>query len=298
MSLVEVYELIQESINSYVYKSTTDDYQRYSATGLKSIRRIIKNLEEADLFKEVVRSLKSQSWFKGGANISIITSEENTSIVKLLDSLVDGGNIVLDIIQKGNRNLSNIINVIIPSPFSFGDLQNISNEFKKAIEIPAAEVGGTVEVRSAQPGSVLLEVLLGTSAAVVIIGRIVKIATKANIEIKKAKIFNNYAENIKINNEMQQGIVDAQKIMIDKILSEGAVDIEKGLDLDEDIQRVGRLKHAIETMSKLMSRGVKILPSPKESPEIKELFASQEEDSNLLFEVEMKELEAPNEDVA
>jgi len=205
---------------------------------------------------------------------------------------------VLDIIQKGNRNLSNIINVIIPSPFSFGDLQNISNEFKKAIEIPAAEVGGTVEVRSAQPGSVLLEVLLGTSAAVVIIGRIVKIATKANIEIKKAKIFNNYAENIKINNEMQQGIVDAQKIMIDKILSEGAVDIEKGLDLDEDIQRVGRLKHAIETMSKLMSRGVKILPSPKESPEIKELFASQEEDSNLLFEVEMKELEAPNEDVA
>jgi len=54
MSLVEVYELIQESINSYVYKSTTDDYQRYSATGLKSIRRIIKNLEEADLFKEVV----------------------------------------------------------------------------------------------------------------------------------------------------------------------------------------------------------------------------------------------------
>ena len=285
---------ITEAKSVYDYSSYPNSNNLLSATGLNSIREIVRILRGTELFKTEISQIKKSQWYDGQRDSKNISQNENNAIINLYRALDVGERLFSDLIDKYAIKEDHTINIYLPKKYTFGDLQNLSNDFKKAIEIPSTEVGGTAEVASAHPGSIWFEVIIGSSAAVALIGRIVSVATKANIEIQKGKILSQYARELELKNDVLDNMLDKQKKVINKIVEDNAHETIDSLGGESDTQSLNRMKLAIESMIKILQKGIKVLPSAKEDEIVKNLFPTYQDDNNLLQEEIMK-LSSPNE---
>src|SRR5690606_28132306 len=103
-----------------------------------------------------------------------------------------------------------------------------------------------------------------------------------------------YAKSLKLSNEMNQTILEAQKQLIDEIVEKEIEEAKKDIDTSDDITKVGRLKLAVTTISELLRKEIKFLPSPNMASDIVENFPSEENSS--LIEKEMIKLLSPNQE--
>jgi len=278
----------------FTYESKVhSDFTKYSASGLTNLRNSLKELDKTNLFQNQIKGLKSLSWFSGFEDQKNVSNSENTQITNFISFIKiasQGINEYIDLNSKSNEGF--ILNIYLPSQYTFSEFESLSNDLKKGIELPALDVGGSSTIISAEPGSIWLVVAFTTSAAISIVGKIIRIATKANIEIQKGKIFANYAKSLKLSNEMNQTILEAQKKLIDEIIEKEIEEAKKDIDTSDDITKVGRLKLAVTTISELLRKEIKFLPSPKMASDIVENFPDEENSS--LIEKEMIKLISPN----
>lgn len=285
---------IAKSLFTYVSK-VHSGYTKYSVSGLTNLRKAIKELDKTNLFQGKIQRLKNSSWFSGFEDqTDIINSENNeiTNFISFIQTASQGINEYINLKSKTDEDF--ILNIYLPNQYTFSDFESLSNELKKGIELPSLDVGGSSKIISAEPGSIWLVVAFTTSAAIAIVGKIIKIATKANIEIQKGKIFANYAQSLKLSNEMNQTILEAQKKLLDEIIDKEIEEAKKGIDTTDDITKVNRLKLAVKTISELLRREIKFLPSPKMGIDIMENFPDEENSS--LIEKEMIKLLSPNQE--
>lgn len=285
---------IAKSLFTYESKAHSD-YTKYSVSGLTNLRKSLKELDKTNLFKNQINRLKSLSWFSGFEDQKNVSSSENTQItnfINFIETASQGINEYINLNSKSNEGF--ILNIYLPSQYTFSDFESLSNDLKKGIELPSLDVGGSSTIISAEPGSIWLVVAFTTSAAISIVGKIIRIATKANIEIQKGKIFANYAKSLKLSNEMNQTILEAQKKLVDEIIEKEIEEAKKDLDTSDDITKVGRLKLAVTTISELLRKEIKFLPSPKMASDIVNNFPDEENSS--LIEKEMIKLIEPNQE--
>jgi len=296
MNSIGIIKQLEIAKSLFTYESKAhSDYTKYSASGLTNLRKSLKELDKTNLFKNQINELKSLSWFSGFEDQKNVSSSENTQItnfISFIKTASQGINEYINLNSKSNEGF--ILNIYLPSQYTFSDFESLSNDLKKGIELPSLDVGGSSTIISAEPGSIWLVVAFTTSAAISIVGKIIRIATKANIEIQKGKIFANYAKSLKLSNEMNQTILEAQKKLVDEIIEKEIEEAKKDLDTSDDITKVGRLKLAVTTISELLRKEIKFLPSPKMASDIVENFPDEENSS--LIEKEMIKLIEPNQE--
>lgn len=294
MNSTEIKEQIEKVFKLLTYQSKAfSDYERYSASGLTNLRKAIVELEKTKLFQERVEVLKSSTWYPDFADQMSISKTENNQISSFINFISVASQGIKEYIQLTSHTTDEyVLHIYLPNRYSFSDLESLSNDLKKCIELPALDVGGSATIISAQPGSIWLVVAFATSAAVTIIGKIVSIATKANIEIQKGKIFANYAQNLNLSNEMTKTILDAQKKLIEEIIAKEIDEAKKDLDVTTDITKVERLKLAVTKMSELLRKDIKFLPAPKMELSIMDSFPKSDEIDSV--EKELKKLASPH----
>ncbi|WP_108247309.1 hypothetical protein [Muricauda brasiliensis] len=294
MNSVEIIKQLEIAKNLFTFESKAhSDYTKYSVSGLTNLRKSVKELDKTKLFQNQIDRLKNSSWFSGFEDQLNISSTENSQITQFIDFIRTASQGINEYINlKSETNEEFVLNIYLPNQYTFSDFESLSKDLKKAIELPALDVGGSSRIISAEPGSIWLIVAFTTSAAISIIGKIIRIATKANIEIQKGKIFANYAKSLKLSNEMNQTILEAQKKLIDEIIEKEIEEAKKDIDTSNDITKVGRLKLAVTTISELLRKEIKFLPSPKMGAEIVENFPDEEKSS--LLEKEIIKLISPN----
>lgn len=283
---------IQKIIISF--SSETKDYSVYTVKGLIDLRKVINILEKNELYLNRVNRMKSMNWYNSFKDTMAINSSDSSQILSFVDFIKNSSEGITDFLQilKIDEH-EYVLNIYLPKIYSFSDLASLSNDLKKCIELPSIDVGGNATVVSAQPGSIWLVIAFATSASISIIGKIIKIATQANVEIQKGKIFANYAKNLELNNEIQKTIMDAQKKMVDEIINKEIEEAKKDIDHKDDITKIDRLKLAVTKMAELLRRDIKFLPSPKLDLEIKSEFPENTEIDTI--GEELKKLGLPNE---
>jgi hypothetical protein len=178
--------------------------------------------------------------------------------------------------DKQTENEKNIdgISIKLPELNSFDTLSKISNELKKAIELPINDSGienGKTEIISAERGSIWLNIGLGTVAAVKLVASITWAATYIRKKKAEAKIFEEHAKTLELKNDALHSIVDAQKQQLNNILQAEALAIISEQYNHNDPETLKRLELSINTTADLIDRGVKILPT-SENESVKELF--------------------------
>jgi hypothetical protein len=272
----EIYNLAKDNYDkltfSYDYKSGADN--PYVIGDLNKLRYAIIEFEKIPFLKSSIEKLRNGFLFTTTSD-ELTLSHSNYSEI---DTFVKKLKIGLDFfIQQFESNYieesETTLAIKLPPAKTFGDLSKVSNEFKKAIEIPLldSQIESDLEIKTAEPGSIWLMVGVGTTIAVNLIGGIAWAAAVIKRKNAEAKIFEQHARTLELKNDQIEIFLKAQKTQLENILQSEADAIALKHYSANDPETIERLKLSISTVADLIEKGAKILPTSK-SDEVKQLF--------------------------
>lgn len=284
MNIREIREILKSNKNiQRKGEYTSGQPATYKYTNLESFRQSINKLSSISIFRSEINKIKATKLYNDSRDVLYIGSEEDDIISTTSAQLFNQINgVILFINEMTKDEEEHLIYIKLPEFSSIDDFILNLSEVKKAVEIPSLEIGGEAKILNCEPGSIWITILLGSALAVKLIGKLVKIATDANLEIQKAKIFKNYAEGLKLNNEFLNQLKSSHEELLKSLIQEGAQNISDTEFDAPDNERVGRMKLAIKSISNLLTKGAQFLPSFKSSEEIKELYPKPEEETQAI----------------
>lgn len=292
MNIREVSRRFEKYYNSLSFNSSYNSDKNkdkpYFATNLSTLREAILNLDDIEILEKEIEDLKDTSLFKHSGDSDFFTVSEEVKIKNAISRLRIG----IDFLLRYEQQIpfpNNGLNIKLPEIDNFDDLSKASRDLKLALEIPILdqEKGGFIKIETADSGSIWLTVSTGTIAAVNLVAVICWSAAVIRKKMAEAKIFEQQAKTLELKNEMMQELLKAQKVQLKNILDSEAKQItDNHYDLS-DGEAINRLKLSLETVSELIDKGVKILPT-SDSKETIKLFPDY---SNLhLIESSIRQL--------
>lgn len=256
---------------------------QYLFTNLEKFRTSIRNLSKVAFLKLEIDKIMATATFNDSRDELYVNFDEaqiiNNSSNLISDQIIGVTKFINELTKDDQEYL---IYIKLPELSSIDEFISILGEIKKAVEIPSLEIGGEAKILNCEPGSIWVTILLGSLVAVRLIGKLVKIATDANLEIQKAKIFKNYAGNLKLQNAILEKVKEAQDETLKTLIQQGAKEISDEEFQDTNNERVERLKLAIKSISNLLEKGAQFLPSFKSSEEIKQLYPKPEDGIEMI----------------
>jgi cell fate (sporulation/competence/biofilm development) regulator YlbF (YheA/YmcA/DUF963 family) len=164
----------------------------------------------------------------------------------------------------------------LPDFQTFDDLAAILGDLKKAITLPISEPGinGQVQITGVENGSVWFYVALGVPAAVTLVATLAWSAAVVYKKVQEGLAYREYVKNLKLKNEHEKAIIDAEKAHLALLVNEEADKVAKEYfgEAPADPERVERLKLSIKTMAEMMGRGFEIHPSITAPENVSNLF--------------------------
>ena len=250
----------------------------YLVSDIFNLKKGIELLSDIDFLDSYIEDVKANSGlyetFKDKDNFD---STQDSLLKNNINSLKTGIIFLLNYYDKQTADEKNIegISVKLPELSSFDDLSKISNELKKAVELPIIDSGienAKTEIISADRGSIWLNIVLGTAAAVKLVASIAWAAAYLRKKQAEAKMYEQYTRTLELKNDALSNIIEAQKQQLNNVLEAEAKAIVTEQYKHNDPETLKRLELSIKTTADLIDRGVKILPTGGESESIKELF--------------------------
>lgn len=266
MNFIEYYNEINEALPTLSFNTkylSNNETYNYEATDLKKLRRSINIIEHIPYIQSEIDEIKKSWLFTSSSDTAKLTFSQNNAVENPLKSIT----FKLDFIQQlaqsskmfGNKD---VLLIKIPEINSFDNLSKYATDFKKAIEIPIVDSNsGDVKILSADEGSIIFYVSVGTGVAMTLIGRICWAAAVMKRKRAEANIFEQHAKTLELKNDALKSLVDAQKIQLKNILDAEAQQIANNTYDNKDPETIERLKLSINTVSELIDKGVQILPA-------------------------------------
>jgi len=295
MNIKENKELLKNALINLTFKSkyiSGSEEMSYVGTDLIKLREQITILENLEFLTPEIDALKKTSLFGSYSDEQYFSSREDSIISININKIKIGIEYLLRYDNQIETPQNGLL-IKLPEIQTFDDFAKISNELKKAVEIPVIDqnTGGYVKIGTAESGSIWLIISVGTITAVNLIGAICWSAAVIRKKKAEAKIFEEHARTLGLKNESLQTVIDAQKIQLKNIIEAEAEEIAKEHYNVNDPEVINRLKLSLNTVNDLIDRGTKILPSSDN----KETLKSFPDYSNLnLIESGIKKLQNEN----
>jgi len=272
----ETYQIVKENFK-YLdlesnYKSGSDF--PYITDNLNRLRDSIIKLEIIPFLQEIIANIKSTALFTNSGNTISFDISDYNQINKKIDELRIGLFYIIQQFESVNElENESTLAIKLPEIKTFSELVKIANDFKKAIEIPLldSKIESELDIKSAEPGSIWLMVGVGATVAINLIGGIVWSAAVIKKKKAEANIFEAHAKTLDLKNEQIELYVKAQKTQLENLLNAEAEAIATEHYSHQDPETIERLKLSITTVSELIEKGARILPTSN-SDNIKELF--------------------------
>jgi len=267
MRLREIAEIVNDAITviddiSIVTNSSSGVIQILDLTTLRSI---LNEIEETGILTEIVEALKSNPVYTNTADKMTITADDRNFLSRNISLLKSGlQNIAKSINDKiPPANQEDFISIKLPEVHDFDDLAKAFDLLKKAISIPISsnEIGGKVNIKNFDNGSLWVDITVGSTIAVSLIGSIAWAGAVIYKKINEARISEQFISTLNINNEHLENIKRAASAQIDTLIDLEAAAIANQYYSSDDVENLKRLSLSIGSMSKLISKGAEIHPS-------------------------------------
>jgi hypothetical protein len=135
------------------------------------------------------------------------------------------------------------------------------------------KIGGKMEIRSLDKGSVWLHLFVGSVQAVGFVGSIAWSAAVVYKKFQEGRLVEQHVEALKIKNEALKQIQEAQEKLLKDVVEAEAKHLEKEIFGDEENpDRLERIKHAIRLMQELLEKGAEVHPALMAPENVKNLF--------------------------
>jgi uncharacterized membrane-anchored protein YhcB (DUF1043 family) len=128
-------------------------------------------------------------------------------------------------------------------------------------------------VKSWQPGSLWLDIYLGSAAAVSLVGGMVWSAAVIRKKQAEARILDNIADSMEIKNEMLDGVRKGIEEHIQMVVESEAINLfSHNFDAGDNREQIERLKMGIKDLAGLIEKGAEVHPALTAPETVKNLF--------------------------
>jgi hypothetical protein len=296
MKLKELQEIFESSNGILKLKFDTIPAQQnqpvlIQASNLITFRNNLISFEKSNLFNKEIDELKNSALFTTKNDDIKIQHQEGSKLqlkfenFKLLFTSFQ--NLLNDLIGETR---SNVISVKLPKLNDLEGLANAANIFHKIFSqaIINDKINGEIKIDNVENGSIWLDIFLGTTAAVTLIGNIVWSAAVIYKKIQEGRMFAEHVNSLKIKNESLEDIRVAQQITIDLMIESEAKHIFSENFGGDDNEQIERLKNSIKLLSDQIDKGAEIHPALSAPEDVKNLFPKTE--NFLSLESKIKKL--------
>lgn len=252
------------------------DHNSFIFSNLDNFRQLIQQIETIPVAQAQVLQIKNSFIFSTVGNQVTNKSGEawalhqaaltiNASITALRETL----NAIVP--EQDEKTVS----IKLPEERDFKEVIQDLDSLNTAISqnVINEKISGSVSVKSWQPGSLWIDIYLGSVAAVTLVGGLAWAAAVVRKKWHEATIMENIAGSMEIKNEMlenlRKGVKEHVKLTIE---SEAKNLLFHNFSEDDNHDQIERLKHGIKTFADLIERGAEIHPALKAPENVKNLF--------------------------
>jgi hypothetical protein len=252
------------------------DHTNKKFSNLNNFRMLVEAIESIPVARQQVAQLKKSFIFSRSVDEVVYEGGDNWSIYSTANELI--------VILKGLRELaaqivpvqnSETISIKLPEERDFTEVIKDLSAINSAISqnVLNEKISGVVVVKSWQPGSLWIDLYLGSPAAVGLVGGIAWAAAVVRKKWHEGSVMENIADSMKIKKEMlenlRKGVEEHVKLVVE---SEAKNLLNHNFSEDDNHDQVERLKHGIKTFADLIERGAEVHPALQAPEDVKNLF--------------------------
>jgi hypothetical protein len=142
-----------------------------------------------------------------------------------------------------------------------------------AANVINSKINGQVAVKSWQPGSLWLDIYLGSAAAITLVGGMVWSAAVIRKKQTEVKVLEKIVDSMEIKNQMLDGIRKGVEDHIQMVVESEAVNLAAhNFDKSDNREQIERLKMGIKDLAGLIEKGAEIHPALTAPEDVKNLF--------------------------
>lgn len=276
--LKEIREALYEAmplIEIHAEAIKTNSGGKVSISNLINLRKGIELLDNFKLFVEIIDTLKSSVIFKNNDDNVVVTPSDSIHISGEIEVLfILTKNLYRTIIEIMPIEDINSVNIRFPDLDDFDDLSKYSKQFHYALTqvLLLPDIGATTEIKTVSPGSIWVNVLIGSSLG---LGVVASLTWAAYVIMKKrqeVKMFEEHYRTLEIKNNGLKDVQEAQKKLIDLAIEAEARYISSEHFKTNEPENIERIKNSVSTLAELLQKGAEIHPSLVAPEQVTNLF--------------------------
>lgn len=161
----------------------------------------------------------------------------------------------------------------LPPGEDFRAVIGFQSQIATALEQVILKAGGGLKVKAWEPGSLWLELAVGGSTIVSLVGSLVWAAAVINKKVQEGRLFAEHVTALKLKNESVKDLVDAQARMLALMVEGEATNIAaQYFNGEADPETIERIKFSIKEIGGLIEKGTEIHPALNAPESVKNLF--------------------------
>ncbi|MDN5114976.1 hypothetical protein [Aliarcobacter butzleri] len=276
MRITEIdYRIQQIDLNnvSIHYEDST------TLSNLINFKNLIKEIEKYELifYTEEIEELKHSSIYSTTQNYLKIYDDKERKMVYtlskyILDSLISLRLVFSKILPSPNENE---LSIKLPSTNNLENLLKDMNKIEKQLSIIVndKEVNTFITLSKWEYGSYWLDIAIGTSFAISLIGSISWSAAYISSLIKKDREHTLYLQKIEADVQMLNAVKEKQLLYLDKLYEIEVLHIQENhFNNVENNERNKKIKDTIKLFADIIQRGGEFQPSLISPKEIKDSY--------------------------
>lgn len=268
MRLSEInYKISQLNIVTHGLLNTYASSDKQKIYNINKFKLLIKEIENKniDFYEREIAVIKKSLIYETTSDTLLIENIMGNSIKELSDYIInslDALNIVLNKITPERNENSFLIK--LPKPNDFEELIKDMSKIQKYLQLVVSDkkINSSMMINNWEYGSYWIDIIIGTSSALSLIGSITWSAAYISKELQKNKEANLYLEKIGHENEHMKKVKETQIKYIDKLYENEILNIQENyFDYELNNERNTGLKKTIELFADILNRGGEFQPS-------------------------------------
>lgn len=257
-------------------------------TGLKNLQQAINNLQQIDLSFGIIDKIKSYDFFNNSSDYVIVNSNGITLskdveslmvfVCELEKAIKSVLNIPEEYSEEYHREEEFCIFIKLPDTNNLSSLSKDIGIYDKILSqsILDANIESKIELKTVEPGSIWLNVCLGSLAAIKLVGAMTWAAAVIYKKWNEGRYTNELIKSKKLDNKEKELLLKHEEKILDIYLETETENIiaqhYKTNEDDSANEKFTRLKNVLQMLFDQMKRGSEVIPALAESEKVENLF--------------------------
>lgn len=278
MKLKEIKQIIQAELPNLKIQTEQQTHGNQTYQVFKEAakyRKAVENISETGLFINEINHLRNTLLFTSSQGNVKIVNNESRPVIDLIDRLLILVNGFLESLKEViPQELPESISIKLPNVKDFDSLSKAAADFHKVLSqtILSEEIGGKIEIKNVENGSIWLDVFLGTSAAISLVGGLTWSAAVVYKKLQEGRILEKQVKALDIKNASLKEIQEKQKELLNQVIEVEANHLHSENFSSKDHEQVERLKHSIRLLAELLDKGAEVHPALQAPEQVSNLY--------------------------